>query len=286
MSGPEFIDEIYQDQLRFGFRVKRLLLDEQSSFQRIEVYETKSHGKVMLLDGCFMVSERDEAIYHEMMVHVPMRAHPQPRSVLIVGGGDGGTAREVLRYSNVETVDMVEIDERVLAAARQYFPRLSAAFTDPRLNLVVGDGVKFVACMQDRYDVILVDSTDPVGMAQPLFDAKFYGSVFEALRADGIVVAQGESPFYMLSVQKALLGFVANKFPIRTVYNFTNQTYPGGLWSFLWASKTIHPYKSLNPGTKFGIGEVEMEYYSSDVHKAAFSLPSFQYRALREWIRL
>lgn len=277
----EWIEESYKEGLSFRLALRRRLFAGTSGFQRVEIFESSHHGKVLLNDGCFMLSERDERIYHEMMAHVPLCVHPAPRRVLIIGGGDGGTAREVLKHPSVERCTLVEIDGMVVDACRRFIPQTAAVFDDPRLDLRIGDGVAFVRDTAEKFDVVLVDSTDPNGAAEKLFGRDFYTHVASLLNEQGIVVAQGESAFYEEATQRALLEIAGGLFDCVTMYNFTNMTYPGGLWSFLWASNGAHPLRDVRA---LEIGDCE--YYNSDVHHAAFALPEFQRKALGSLVKI
>ncbi len=275
-----WIEENYKEGLNFRLGLKEKLFSAQSPFQKVEVFESSHHGRVLMNDGCFMLSERDESIYHEMMAHVPLHVHPNPRSVLIIGGGDGGTAREVLRHPSVEKCTLVEIDEMVVEACRKFIPKTGKIFDHPKMELHIDDGVKFVQQTDQKFDVIMIDSTDPVGAAQPLFGAEFYSNVADHLNRDGIVIAQGESVFYESEMQAKLLSIVNPRFEWTTYFNFTNMTYPGGLWSFLWASNGRHPMRDQRDC------ELDCFYYNSEIHRAAFALPSFQKQNLRKWIKI
>jgi spermidine synthase len=277
----EWIEESYKEGLSFRLALRKRLFADQSPFQKVEVFESSHHGRVLLNDGCFMLSERDERIYHEMMAHVPLHVHPAPEKVLIIGGGDGGTAREVLKHEAVESCTLVEIDEMVVEACKRHIPQTAAAFGDPRVNLVIGDGVAFVRDSQESFDVVMVDSTDPNGAATPLFGPEFYGDLAKRLSPEGIVIAQGESAFYESDTQKSLLRISSILFDYATMFNFTNMTYPGGLWSFMWASKKLHPLRDLRPTAVTGCS-----YYNSDVHMAAFALPEFQKQQLAPWMKI
>lgn len=277
----EWIEENYKEGLNFRLALKNRLFEGTSEFQKVEVFASTHHGKVLLNDGCFMLSERDERIYHEMMAHVPLNVHPNPRQVLIVGGGDGGTAREVLRHSSVERCVLVEIDAMVVEACRKFIPVTAAVFDDPRLELRIEDGVKYMRESREAFDVIMIDSTDPSGAATPLFGPEFYADVARRLNPDGIVVAQGESVFYEAEMQSKLMQITSEIFRYTSPYNFTNMTYPGGLWSFLWASRTLHPWQERRKGLT-----MPMFYYNENVHQAAFQLPQFQAEALRPWIKI
>ena len=265
------------------FKVTKVLFTGQSLFQSVDIVETAGHGKMILNDGLVMLTERDEFVYHDMIAHVPLFVHPNPKSVLIIGGGDGGTAREVLRHAGVERVVMVEIDRMVVDACVEHIPLTASELDNERLELIIDDGVAFVADTDEKFDVILVDSTDPIGPAQPLFGAEFYQNIHRVLNEDGIVVSQGESPWYHAEMQAKLVEIVADIFDKTFIYNFSNMGYPGGLWSFTFATKGLHPIadfdarRVLNSGLKF-------EYYNADLHKGCFAIPTFQRKPLDAWL--
>ncbi len=278
----EWIEELYKEMIALRFPVTKKLFSGQSDFQKVEVVETKAHGKLLLNDGCTMVSERDEFIYHEMIVHVPMFAHPNPKRVLIIGGGDGGTAREVLRHPTLEKCVMVEIDKMVVDACKEHIPLTAACLTDPKLELYIEDGVKYLAETKEKFDVIMIDSTDPVGPAAPLFGPEFYGNVKRALNPGGIVSAQGESPFYEPEAQASILKIASQLFSITTFYQFTNMTYPGGYWSFMYASNDVHPLKNFD-AKRIQASGLKMKYYNSEIHKACFAWPNFMLEKLKAY---
>ncbi|HFD11296.1 MAG TPA: polyamine aminopropyltransferase, partial [Crenotrichaceae bacterium] len=237
-----WVEESHEDILVLRYPVKRTLFQGKSEFQTIDVVETKGFGRMLLNDGLVMISERDEFIYHEMIAHIPLFTHPEPENVLIIGGGDGGTAREVLRHQSVTHCHQVEIDELVVNTCKQWIPQTAVGMKKTsRFTLEIGDAVDYVTTTNQQYDVILVDSTDPIGPAVPLFGTDFYYHVNRILKDDGIVVAQGESPFYAAEQQQSLLKIMGELFPVVSLYNYTNLTYPGGLWSFAFASKKQHP---------------------------------------------
>lgn len=292
VNGKDFVlEKSPEGSYLFGFGLKKKLFEKQSQFQKVEVYDTVHHGKVLLHDGFFMLSERDEAIYHEMISHVPMFVHGAAKKVLVIGGGDGGTAREILRHPGVESCTMVEIDGVVVDVCKEFFPQVAESFSNPKLNLIIDDGVAFMKNTQEKFDVIVIDSTDPIGPATPLFGEDFYADVFRCLNEEGIVVAQGESPFYSLEMQQKLLSMNFKKFQWTSMYNFSNLTYPGGLWSFFFASKKKHPIldfrsegmEKLPPRSNM---DLPFHYYNSEVHKACFSLPEFQRSRLASWISI
>lgn len=284
MNSNLWIEEVYQDYYAMKFKIEKTLFSGVSEFQSVDVVETRGHGRMLLNDGLVMVSERDEFIYHDMITHVPLFVHPNPKRVLIIGGGDGGTAREVLKHPGVEKVTMVEIDEMVVNACREFIPQTSSMLNDPKMNLIIGDGVQFVKESKELFDVILVDSTDPIGPAQPLFGPDFYNNVYARLSDNGIVVSQGESPFLNKETQASLLSILNNIFPVVSVYNFSNLTYPGGLWSFTFATKGLHPLKDFK-SEKVEESGIDFEYYSADIHRAAFSLPAFMKKNIAKYLR-
>jgi len=279
-----YVEEKMEDKYAIKFKVNKVLFSGKSPFQTVDVVETELLGKMLLNDGLIMVSERDEFVYHDMIAHVPLFTYPNPKKVLVIGGGDGGTAREVLRHKSVEKCVMVEIDEMVVNACKEFIPQTSSALNDPRLELIIGDGIKYVNETTEKFDVILVDSTDPIGPAEPLFNISFYKDIEKCLSDDGIVVSQGESPFYFDEMQKKLLGIKKEVFPITTLYNFSNLTYPGGLWSFTVGSKKYHPVKDFDQERVTNSG-LTFEYYNSGIHQAAFAIPSFMRQNLGEYIQ-
>jgi spermidine synthase len=284
-----WIEERYKDFYGMKYKVENVLFAGKSDFQTVDVVVTKGHGKMLLNDGLVMVSEKDEFIYHDMIAHPALFSHPNPENVLIIGGGDGGTAREVLRHKGVKKCTMVEIDEMVVNACIEHIPQTSSVLVgeNPRMNLIIGDGVQFVKDAQvkgEKYDVILVDSTDPIGPAQPLFGKEFYQDIYNCLTDNGIVVSQGESPFFEVEMQTKLMSILHSIFPVSKIYNFHNLTYPGGLWSFTYASKGIDPIDDLDSKRVEESG-LEFGYYSAPVHKAAFVLPTFMRNNLLPYLQ-
>jgi spermidine synthase len=270
---PLWIEENHDRMLTLRYPLKRVLFEGKSQFQTITVVETEGFGRMLLNDGLVMISERDEFIYHEMIAHVPLFVHPAPKKVLVIGGGDGGTAREVLRHPQVEYCHMVEIDEMVVNACKQWIPQTAIGMTDnPRFKLDIADAVDYVATTDQRYDVILVDSTDPIGPAVPLFGADFYRNINRILADNGIVVAQGESPVYAAEQQQSLLKVMGKFFPLVSMYNYNNMTYPGGLWSFAIASKHYHPVNAVD-ATRVTDSAIQFSWYSAAIHQASFVLP-------------
>ena len=278
-----WVTETHDNSMRLGFRVEKTLFTGKSPYQKVDVVETAAHGVMLLNDGLIMLSQRDEFIYHEMIAHVPLFVHPAPRKVLVIGGGDGGSAREILKHENVKEVVMVEIDEMVVDASKKFLPEVSFALDDPRLNILIEDGVKFAEKTKEKFDVVIVDSTDPVGPATSLFGKSFYENISRILNPGGILISQAESPFYGSKIQRMMLENQRPFFKRLHIYLFSNLTYPGGLWSFGFASKELCPVRDFNP-EKVKKANINMRYYNPEIHIAAFALPGFVSENLKDII--
>lgn len=275
--------EHHSEEAKFSIKADRQLYSCQSEFQRIDVFESREFGRFLTLDGFMMLTERDEFIYHEMITHVPMAAHPNVKKVLVIGAGDGGVVRELTRYPALERIDMVEIDELVVEVCKKYLPQTANRLDDPRVNLYFEDGLKFVRRKSDEYDLIIVDSTDPFGPGEGLFTKEFYGNCFKALKEDGIMVNQHESPFYdndRIAMQRAHKRIV-DSFPISRVYQAHIPTYPSGHWLFGFASKKYHPIEHLNAAVWNLLG-LKTKYYNTKLHIGAFALPTYVEEILRD----
>lgn len=268
--------EEHTESVRFSIKVKRQLYSGESDFQRIDVFDSEEFGLFMTLDGLMMVTEKDEFIYHDMIVHVPMAAKPDIKNVLVIGAGDGGTVRELTRYDSVEHIDMVEIDKQVVDVCRQYLPSLTCSLSDKRVKIHYEDGLRFVRSKKDAYDLIIVDSTDPFGPGEGLFTKEFYGNCYNALTEDGILVNQHESPYYTdyANNMKRAHARIREFFPICRVYQAHIPTYPSGHWLFGFASKTVDPIEHLNEQRWNALG-LKTRYYNTELHKACFSLPNY-----------
>lgn len=284
LQSPDlWMTEKHLDTTALGFRIKNILFSQKSAFQHVCVVDTEALGLMLVNDGMIMLSERDEFIYHEMITAVPLFSHKNPKSVLIIGGGDGGTAREVFRHKGIEKCVMVEIDEMVVDACKKFIPSVACELENPKLDLRIEDGVKYVADTKDTFDVVLIDSTDPVGPAAPLFSEAFYQNLSLKLNPGGIVVSQAESPFYDAEIQKGLLKIKHSVFKNLHVFNFTNMTYPGGYWSFSFASQDTTPFENFSD-QKVEQSEIDFKYYNKEIHKAAFALPSFMKEKLKDYL--
>jgi spermidine synthase len=275
-----WVRETHQGTVALSFKVKNTLFSERSPYQQVDIVETVDHGRMLLNDGVIMLCERDEFVYHEMIAHVPLFVHPAPKTVLVIGGGDGGTVREVLKHRGIERVVMVEIDPVVVEACRTHMPQVSGGLDDPRLDLKIEDGVAYASRSREKFDVAIIDSSDPVGPARPLFDSRFYKGIASLLTADGIMISQAESPFYDQAIQMRMLRNQRPYFERLHVYLFTNLTYPGGLWSFGFASQGPCPVADLNT-QRVGSSNFSTRYYNAGVHRAAFMLPSFVGKSLK-----
>ncbi len=254
------------------FRVKERLVQLQSAFQRIEVVDTFAYGKMLLLDGCVMLTERDEFIYHEMIVHPVLMLHPNPQRVLVIGGGDGGSVREVLRYPSVERVDLVEIDEAVVVVCKAHFSSLSAQLSNPKVRVYCCDGFDYLDAHAATYDAIVVDSIDPVGEAAKLFTAPFYQKVHRALKQGGLAVFQTESPAIDPEIQTRSIQSLSAKFKHAALHLASIPTYPGGLWSFCIASDCFDPRKQSPQKSPAFLAD--LRHYTLALHRAAFVLPA------------
>ena len=268
--------ENHTKNVRFSIKVDKQLCSTQSEFQRIDVFESQEFGRFLTLDGYMMLTEKDEFIYHEMIIHVPMAVHPRAEKVLIIGAGDGGAVRELTRYDTVKQIDLVEIDEQVVEVCRAYLPQTSCKLDDPRVNIIFEDGLKYIRRFESEYDLIIVDSTDPFGPGEGLFTKEFYGNCYKALKDDGIMVNQHESPFYTddAVAMKRAHKRIVESFPISRVYQAHIPTYPSGHWLFGFASKKYHPVHDLNVERWNALG-LKTRYYSTNLHMGAFYLPNY-----------
>lgn len=277
---PLSYNEYYNKRTGLTVGVNKLLFSEQTDYQLVEVYETDTWGNLMTIDGMVMLSEKDEFVYHEMLSHVGMFSHPNPERVLIIGGGDGGTAREVLRHSSVTKVDMVEIDEAVVRASKEYLPQVGD-WENPKLNVLFEDGIKYVQQIDEPYDVIIIDGSDPVGPAEGLFKNDFIQACYEGLKPNGVLTAQTESPWvtdYHPSMKRVFTALEAI-YECSRMYLGYIPLYPAGMWSFAFAGKKdVNP---LGPETmdrvKSGMKNFgsSLKYYNAEIHQGCFALPNF-----------
>ncbi|NOY62636.1 MAG: polyamine aminopropyltransferase [Gammaproteobacteria bacterium] len=264
----------------FSLKTSRKLHQEQTPYQRIEIFETEQFGSLMVIDGFIMLSGRDNFIYHEMLAHPALFTHPDPKNVLIIGGGDCGTLREVLNHEGVGRVQQVEIDERVTRLAEQYFPELCVANNDSRAELHFDDGIRWVkAASAGQYDVIIVDSTDPIGPAEGLFSEPFYRDCYAALGDDGILVQQSESPLLHQSIINDMRSAMRRAgFEQAQMLGFPQCVYPSGWWSAtMAANRPLGHFREDDASNK----TFATRYYNSAIHRAAMALPEFMRQVLK-----
>jgi len=270
----------YTDQhtkdVRFSMKIEEQIASCESEFQRIDILKSCEFGKVLVLDGELMITQKDEFIYHEMISHVPMAVHPNVKNVLVIGAGDGGTIRELTKYDTIERIDMVEIDKMVTDMCLEHFQETSCKLNDKRVHMYFEESLRFVRMKNDEYDLIIVDCADPYGPAEGLFTREFYGNCFKALHEDGILINQHESPYYSehsRTVQKAH-NHIKLVFPYSTVYQCHIPSYPSGHWLFGFASKKYDPINDLNEDEWNKLG-IKTKYYNTDLHKGSFYLPTY-----------
>lgn len=276
MSGHlVFLEREPASHVSYAYEVVRVLHRERSPLQEILVFENPWFGRVLALDGIVQLTERDEFVYHEMLAQVPLHAHPRPRRVAIIGGGDGGTLREVLKHPEVERAVLVEMDEAVVRVSRRFFPGLSAGFDDPRARIVIQEGSQFLRETDERFDLILVDSTDPIGPAEGLFTEEFFRTAAERLE-EGMLVAQTESLYFHWRFTARVQRRLRRVFPRVDLYTVPLSTYPGNWWSFSVASQLHDPQRPLRPC------RVPVRFYRPELHRRCFLPPSLYQDLLAE----
>lgn len=278
----QIMDLWFQDSIEFGhgvslrIKIKNILYHSRSSFQEIVVLETEKLGRMLVIDGITMLTEWDEPAYHEMISHVPLLIHPKPSRVLIIGGGDGGTAREVLKHPEVEMVHVCEIDEEVVNACRKYLPSLASSFDDPRVKIFYEDGARFVTQHNQAYEIIIVDSTDPLGPGQILFQRPFYENMKKTLTDEGIAVTQCESIYLHQHVIKGVFSFARELYPKLGYYYTLVPTYPSGLIGFFFCSLKYDPLQDIDANRIERLKD--LKYYTPEIHRTSFTLPLFATR--------
>ncbi|WP_018661268.1 spermidine synthase [Heyndrickxia acidiproducens] len=270
MGGLWFTEKQTKD---FGItmKVNQTLHTEQTEYQKLDMVETAEWGNMLLLDGMVMTSVKDEFVYHEMITHVPLFTHPNPENVLVVGGGDGGVIREILKHPEVKKATLVEIDGKVIAYAKKYLPEIAGELENERVEVKVDDGFMHIAKSENQYDVIMVDSTEPVGPAVNLFTKGFYSGIAKALKADGIFVAQTDNPWFKADLIREVLRDVKEIFPVTRLYTANVPTYPSGMWTFTIGSKKYDPLAVSDER----FHDIDTKYYTKELHQAAFVLPKF-----------
>lgn len=268
-------EEFDQDGLKYGYQIEKILFEEQSKFQKISVIETKTYGRALLIDDLVMITENDEFVYHELISHIPALLHKKPSRVVVIGGGDGGTVREMLRHPEIENITLCEIDSLVVETSHHYFPEVSAGLTDPRVEVMIGDGIEYVSNLpKESVDLMIIDSTDPIGPGEGLFTKEFYRNAAASLKADGLLCAQTESPWHSRESISRIHNNLAGGFSFVRPFIGVVPTYPRGLWSWSLASK--HPVDPQAFSTeRLESFEDQLKYLNREVLPAAFALPNF-----------
>ncbi len=268
----------WEGYLGYAIKIDKVLAHRRTKYQELHVVEAGPLGRVLLLNGSIQLSTVDEPAYHEMLAHLPLLCHRHPRRVLIIGGGDGGTLREVLKHPEVELAELCEIDQEVIRACREFMPQVACAFDDPRARVHVGDGIEFVRGVQGVYDLILVDSSDPEGPALGLFGRRFYQDLKKALAPGGLVVSQAESFNFYAPLLEEMFSFLQDMFEHAYYYLALVPTYLGGTIGFAYAS--LGPTPEQGPDLKRLAGLGRMRYYTPALHRAAFALPAHYFEHL------
>ena len=278
-----WFSELHTGNVKLSVRIEKQLFSGESEYQRIDVFDSEEFGKFISLDGEIVFSEKDEFIYDEMVTHVPMAVHPHVKNVLIIGGGDGGVAKELLQYKSIESIDVVETDRMFVDVCREYFPEVACALDDERVKIHYDDGLRFLRNKKGIYDLIINDSTDPFGHTEGQNTKEFYGSCYNALKDDGIMVYQHGSPFYDEdeAACRSMHRKAFRSFPISRVYQAHIPTCPSGYWLFGFASKKYHPIKDFKPKEWNGL-KIETWYYTTHLHMGAFMLPKYVEDLLEE----
>lgn len=271
----EYYKEITPAGFGIAIKVKEVLFSEQSHFQKVEILDSDSTlGKILTLDDLMMTTEGDEQFYHEMISHIPMMNHKSPKSVLVIGGGDGGTVREVLKHDTVERVVLCEIDGMVIDACKKYLPTIAGKLDDPKVEVLVEDAIEYIKGKEDEFDIVLIDSTDPMGPGEGLFTEEFYTNVKKSLKKGGIVAAQSESPVVNKEEIKKMYNLLKKVFPITSTFTSPIPTYPGGYWAWAFCSEEVEPLSYIDERRCADITKT-CKIYNKEYHLARFALPNF-----------
>ncbi len=266
-----WLKEMQIENAAMTYKVKETLVRKKTEFQDLAILDTYEFGRMLVLDGIVQTTVKDEFVYHEMISHIPLFTHKKPERVLVVGGGDGGVIREILKHPTVKEAVLCEIDGAVIEECKKYLPEISCALSDPRCTVIVGDGIKYVKEHKNEFDIVIVDSTDPFSIAEGLFGGNFYRDIHETLKEDGIFIAQTETPFFLPDTVKKVFNDAKEIFPVTRLFMAAIPTYPGGYWSFTIGSKKYDP---LETDMK-KIQDLDTRYYTPELHKACFVLPKY-----------
>jgi len=268
-----WFEDKHTENVKLDIKVRSVLYSGRSLYQKIDILDTYEFGKILVLDGIIMLSERDERFYHEMIVHVPMFSHKNPKNILIIGGGDGGAVREIMKHP-ITSVNLVEIDEKVIELSKLHFPELSSELGGDRVNINIAPGEEFIRQVKNKYDIVVVDSTDPSTIAKHLYENRFYSDCFSALRPDGIMAVQIGSPFYIPSIIGSIFRRLEEVFPIAKLFVGYVPTYSNGFHSFAFCSKKYDPIENFQK-QRYEHLNINTIYYNDEIHRSCFSLPNF-----------
>lgn len=278
-----WFSEHHTDNVKFSVKVDKHLYSNETDLGRVDIFDSLEYGRFLAVDGYIIFTERDEFIYDEMLAHIPMAVHKNAKNILVFGAGDGGVIDELVKYDTIEKIDLVEINDGVIEACRRYFPEVAVSLDDPRVNLYTDNALRFIRHIENEYDIIIVDSAGFYGPGESLLTREFYGGCYKALKEDGIMVNQHQSPFYdddRIETQKAHKRIV-NSFPISRVYQAHIPSYPSGYWLFGFASKKYHPVADLDAEHWNSLG-IATDYYTTNLHIGCFALPAYVERALKD----
>lgn len=278
MKEPYFA-EVTNGEIGHAFHYTQVLFDKVSPFQHVQVFQTPKYGKMMMIDGYAMTSEVDEFVYHEALAHIPALGHPAPRRALIIGGGDGGTARELIRHPEIERVVLVDIDPEVINAARQCLPELAKGLDHPKTEVRIEDAIRYVAECKEPFDIICIDSTEPVGPGVGLISPEFYTNCKRLLTPNGILVSQTMAPLIQADDIRLNYKNLRQVFPLVASYGAPMVVYPGGYWSFAWASVSNAPMKYFNRARAEALCQ-PLRWLNADLYPATFVLPTFMLRLI------
>lgn len=278
-----WFSEHHTENVKFSLKVDKHLYSNETDLGRVDIFDSLEYGRILAVDGYIIFTERDEFIYDEMLAHIPMAVHKNAKRILVFGAGDGGVIDELVKYDSIERIDLVEINDGVIEACREFFPDVAVSLDDPRVNLYTDNALRFIRHIENEYDIIIVDSAGFYGPGESLLTREFYGSCYKALKEDGIMVNQHQSPFYeddRIETQKAHKR-ILNNFPISRVYQAHIPSYPSGYWLFGFASKKYHPVTDLDADYWNSLN-IYTEYYTTNLHVGCFALPAYVERALRD----
>lgn len=269
-----WLTEDERGNMKVSYRIKEIIFESQSDFQHVMILDSYDFGRMLVLDGVVQTTAKDGYIYNEMISHIPLNIHPKPKDILIIGGGDCGVAKEVVKYSGLHTIDMVEIDKIVVKVCKEHLTEVSGNLNDQRVNFLFDDGVKYAKETTKKYDIIIVDSSDPIGPAEALIELSFYKSLHRILKDDGLMVCQSQSPAFHEKITKQTFNRLSSLFPSTKLYYATVPTYPGGFWSFTLASKKYENIytKQINKDTL---------YVNYEILNSCFKLPEFIKKAIK-----